>query len=317
VTDLATIPDLGQLANRDLLIMAFAGLKPQTMKLYKGDWRRFLTWAQLNMREFFELEKAEAAVTLNHYLAHLADIGRKPATRARAKQAICSVVDRLYAADALPWTLAKLKIIETPKVRAYKDVEGLAHEAWLKLLSTAESDGSPRGVRDVAILLLLHDSALRRREVSTLRLGDYEAGRARVHVWGKGRDVTERDAVPLSDRCADALDAWLEHRDDSKALLFTPFDDASRKHPEFYDEDVNYAVRYWCRQAEIPEVGPHQLRHAAITQAARRGASPIALQSFARHESFDITKRYIHTAREDARSVAVMLGEETEDDEDC
>ena len=305
------------LVHRDLLEMAFAGLKPQTRKLYAGDWRRFLEWAQLDAKEFFELEKVEAAVTLNHYLTHLADEGKMPATRRRAKQAICSVVDRLYAADALPWTLAKLKILESPKVKAYKNIEKLAHEAWLKLLAAVESDETDRGLRDVAVLLLLHDSGLRRREVATLRLCDYQD--ATVWVWGKGGEKTDRDPVPLNSRCVRAIEVWLEVRravDDSE-LLFTPLGDQLRKHPEFWDEDVNAIVRHWCRQAGITEVGPHQLRHAAITQLARLEVEPASLKRFARHESFDTTMHYIHTADGEVRRVTELLGGPEDEDTDA
>ncbi len=323
MTDLV-IPDLRKLVRRDLVRLAFGGLSPQTTKLYEGDWRRFLEWAQVgDMDAFFALDKLTAADTLNRYLRHLAapdppdfPDGRKPATRARAKQAICSVSGRLYGLEAIPWTLAGLKALEAPKVRYYKDIEGLPREAWLALLSAAESGGPPRNVRDVAVLLLLHDSALRRREVASLKLEDYDGERLRVSIWGKGRDPADRDAVPISPRCAVAINVWIaSHRDPSKKMLFTPLGAINRTHDEFYDEDVNAIVRYWCRKAGVPEVGPHQLRHAAITQAAREGTTPIQLQSFARHESFDITKRYIHTAQDDARHVTEMLGE-IEEDED-
>lgn len=307
MTDEIALPsNLNQLVRRDLLSMAMAGLSPQTLKLYKGDWKRFLTWAQLSAQEFFELEKADAALIVNRYLTHLGQLGRKPATRARAKQAICSIVDRLYAADALPWTLAKLKILETPKVRPYREVEGLPHEDWQKLLSAAESDGSRRGCRDVAILLLLHDSALRRREVATLRLEHYDGRRKRVMVWGKGRDETDRDPVPLSARTHDALQAWLKHRRRIPGALFTSIRDVS----PIDARGVEYVVRYWCRQAGIPEVGPHQLRHAAITRLARRGAAPALLQRFARHQSFDTTMHYIHASDGEIRKLTELLSDD-------
>jgi integrase/recombinase XerC len=307
MTDELALPDvMGQLVRRDLLEMAMAGLSPQTLKLYKGDWKRFLSWAQLDASEFFGLEKADAAVTLNRYLTHLAEKGLMPATRARAKQAICSIIDRLYAADALPWTLAKLKILDTPRVRVYKDVEGLPHEDWQQLLSAAESDGSRRGCRDVAVLLLLHDSALRRREVATLRLEDYDGRKRRVMVWGKGRDITDRDSVPLSARTHEAIQAWIKHRRRMPGALFTGIRDNSP-----IDEDgVAYVVRYWCRAAGISEVGPHQLRHAAITRLARRGAAPALLQRFARHQSFDTTMHYIHGSDGEVRKLTELLSDD-------
>lgn len=38
----------------------------------------------------------------------------------------------------------------------------------------------------------------------------------------------------------------------------------------------------------------HSLRHSAITNAIRRGASPMQVQAMARHASFDTTLGYYH-----------------------
>jgi integrase len=38
----------------------------------------------------------------------------------------------------------------------------------------------------------------------------------------------------------------------------------------------------------------HSLRHSAITSAIRNGATPLQVQSMARHKSFDTTMNYYH-----------------------
>jgi len=38
----------------------------------------------------------------------------------------------------------------------------------------------------------------------------------------------------------------------------------------------------------------HSLRHSAITNAIRNGASPMQVQAMARHSSFDTTLNYVH-----------------------
>lgn len=306
MTDLV-LPGVASLEQRNLLEMAFAGLSPQTAKLYGGDWKRFLVWAQMGgIAEFFELTKGDAAALVNRYIAHLQRIGRKPATRARARQAICVVVARLYTADVAPWGLAGL--VKTPRVRQYQDVEGLAHEAWLTLLQTAQSDGTERGARDVALLLLLHDSALRRREVAGLALEHYDRDKARVGVWQKGTEQDDLTWVPVSQRTMRAIDAWIRCRGTEPGALFT----ALSSDAPITGDGVSYAVRYWCRKAEIPEVGPHQLRHAAITKLSRDGTPAPELQRFARHQSFDTTMVYVHGTDETVRRLTEQLGEDTD-----
>lgn len=301
------LPTDGSLEARDLLVMAFDGLGDATMKLYRGDWERFLEWAQMDAAAFFGQSKVEAAAVVNRYLKSMARREYAPATRARARQAICVIVDRLYAADALPWTLAKL--VKTPKVRSFKETEGMAPEAWRAVLRAARSDGSRRGARDVAIMLLLYDSALRRREVASIQLQDWDARWSRVYVWAKGDEEGDRVPVPVTARTKDAVIAWLKFRGRAPGGLFTGLRDASPINPR----GVEYVVRYWCGKAGVPEVGPHQLRHASITALARKGAPPPLLQRFARHSSFDMTMRYIHSDATEIRELAEQLSEDEDD----
>lgn len=285
---------------RKLRELAFAGIRSETtVKLYAGDWRRFAEYLEVAEADVFDaflaLSKGDAAAALDEYLTHLESEGYAPATRARAKQAICSIVDKLYVAGVSTWTLRGLALIRDPQVSQYTDVEGLEHGAWKALLQAAESDGTSRGVRDAAILLLLHDSALRCREVATLRLRDFDAPKTLVRVWQKGRDVANRVPVRLTRRTLRALNAWCAVRK-PHPQLFHPVALARRVRTdnELRTSDIAYAVRFWCRRAGVKEVGPHQLRHAGITRLAKRGLTLVKLQRFARHADVNTTTHYIH-----------------------
>jgi integrase len=287
-----------------LLEYAFDGLSATTMRLYAGNWRRFLEWSDLTFDGFFALPKADAAQLANGYVTHLARRRRKPATRKLAQQAIVVVSKRLYRADLVPWTLEGL--VTGPRVRSYKNVEGISHEDWRAVLAAARADGTKRGARDVAVLLLLHDSGLRRREVATLDLEHYVKRWRHLWVWSKRMEEGDREKVPLNDRQVEALDAWVEHRGRAPGALFT----ALRSADPIDGDGVAYVVKYWCGVAEVPPVGPHKLRHAAITRLAREGASPDELMDFARHTNFDMTKNYIAAASGAVRDLTEKLGEE-------
>lgn len=60
---------------------------------------------------------------------------------------------------------------------------------------------------------------------------------------------------------------------------------------------VYYIVTRRAAKAGVGrDVGPHDLRHTAITAARVAGASPDALMDFAHHESYDTTRQYIAQA---------------------
>jgi integrase/recombinase XerC len=187
------------------------------------------------------------------------------------------------------------------------NVEGVTHENWLAMLQAVQSDGTARGVRDAAILLLLHDSALRSREVATLRLRDYAREKGIVRVWQKGRDVANRVDVRLSGRTAAALNAWCAIRTPSETL-FHAVGVHRREELTFYPRRVADVVRYWCRRAGFPPVGPHQLRHAAITRLSRLGEPLVDIQRFARHADVNTTTRYIHAGGTEVQRCVDRLG---------
>ena len=312
------LPGGGMEAQQDLIELAFAGISsPLTVRAYRGDWARFLAWAETTMEAFLGSGKASAAMSVNRHLDHLRALGRAPATRARARQAICSVVARLYRADVITWNLAGL--VQAPRVRHYAEIEGITHEHWSAILDAAQTAaaGLPalegaeqvpdrRAVRDVAILLLLHDSALRRREVATLRLCDVDRDRRRISVWGKGMEDGLREPVPINGRQLLAIDAWVSLRGDMDGALFTSIRSAA-------PIDVNgvaYVMRVWCLNAGVDPVGPHQLRHAAITRLARTGVPLVQLQRFARHRSPETTTRYIAQDDGAVRDLTDALGED-------
>jgi integrase len=307
---------------------------PQTRKLYFGDWKRFLEWADLifpdehvsaGVARFFDRRKAEGAQLLHDYLEYLKDEGKAPATRARARQSVASVVHKLYLADLAPWTLSGL--VNTPRVRAYRDTAGVTHEQWKELLAAVQSDGTALGVRDTAILLLLHDAALRRREVAALETGNVDTQRGLVWIWPKGGEVGELVPVPVNARTVDALRAWKRRRPRvAHNALFT-----NGEREPLSPDSIGYVVRSWCRRAGVFRIGkdglpklnedgepvtygPHALRHAAITRLALKGKPPVILQRFARHASFDTTTHYIDNTDGAVRELTDALGDDADDE---
>src|SRR4051812_19012773 len=74
----------------------------------------------------------------------------------------------------------------------------------------AGAQPGPKGLRDVALLRLLHDLGLRRSEAVRLDIEDVDLQRNWIFISGKTR--SQRELVSLPEPTRAALSAWLKAR---------------------------------------------------------------------------------------------------------
>jgi len=306
---------------KDMLGLALGGLSEATIRTYAQQWARFAAWAgeadpEVFVGRFLSLTKAQAAKLVNDHGTDLRAVGASPNTTALALRAIVSMVHRWHLADVAPWTLKGL--VRPPQPRTYKDTAGPSLEAWKRVLTALEgaaATGSPRGVRDLAVALLLRDSGLRRREVATLRLCDARISdpRPSVAVWTKGDEAGDRTTIPLAQRQAEALARWLEVRDKylvreaTDPLFVQPGPMRAGTVVHMTEDDVRYVVRRAAQKAAVQRFSPHKLRHHAITRLAEQGVPVPTLQAFARHRDVNTTMRYVHATQDAVGEVTDQL----------
>src|SRR6185437_5031450 len=111
---------------------------------------------------------------------------------------------------------------------AFRDTAGPGKKGWHKILDRAKLDvleaavkgpiTSARAARNLAILLLLHDRAVRRSELAALDLADFDSSRPAVAVVGKGR--SSKEWLTISTRSSAAVVAWVQVRGDTPGTLF-------------------------------------------------------------------------------------------------
>lgn len=287
---------------RDLLTAALRSLKsPNTRKAYRGHWTRFAEYHGERpgpfVFKFLALAKADAMDMVNDFADHLEDEDKAASTIAAHLNAIISMVHRWHLAEVSPWTLRGL--IKIPQPSSYTDVTGIPPEGVEAMLASVRHLGTAQAYRDLAVLCLLHDSALRRREVVSLDLLHWRPEKRVVFVWGKGQARGVRVPQPVSKRCAAALAAWIEHRGEAPGALFyqVPFD-ADPPVP-ITTSTIRGIVDRTARDAGVEgPVSPHRLRHAGITEFYRRTRDPEATRQFARHARFDITTIYIQAVED-------------------
>ena len=159
----------------------------------------------------------------------------------------------------------------------------------------ASCSGTPVGMRDRAILLLLARLALRAGDVAALRLGDIDWDRAEIRVAGKSR---RRAALPLPQDVGDALHAYVAEArpatNEDRVFLRAMAPVRALAAPS----TVSGVARRALDRAGVRTIagrGSHVFRHSQATNLLRSGADLDVIQALLRHASPSTTAIYAKT----------------------
>src|SRR3954468_2811465 len=163
----------------------------------------------------------------------------------------------------------------------YDDTCGPDRDGFRALLDAAGAQSGPKGLRDVALLRLLHDLGLRRSEAVRLDIEDVDLPGKRISLLSRGHSWKEPVALPEPTQAA--LAAWLEARGSEPGPLFVNFDRAGKGH-RLTGTAVYHIVGRLGAKAGL-SVRPQELRHLAIpTALARTDGDVRAVANFSRHK---------------------------------
>lgn len=158
-------------------------------------------------------------------------------------------------------------------------------------------DDTEAGIRDRAIISLMAYSGIRTVEAHRADLEDLDTRHGRRILWvhGKGRGEGD-EVIVLNEEAERELSRWLAiHPSPRRGPLFVSL--SPRNHGERLSRPaIRALVKRRYREAGI--VGErkttHSLRHSAISQAIRGGATPTQAQAMARHANVNTTLVYFH-----------------------
>lgn len=168
------------------------------------------------------------------------------------------------------------------------DIERLLAEA------TRPVPGQPAAVRErnYAIVLTLALGALRRSELTGLRVGDLDFRRRLLRVLGKGQ---KERVIPLAQRLMSPL--WAQCQGKKAGDRVFPVTPAT----------VYSIVTGLARRVGLEGFAPHQLRHWAATAALERGADVRSVQEFLGHADLRTTAAYLAISGARLRGVVDLL----------
>jgi len=186
------------------------------------------------------------------------------------------------------------------RINATRHKRNALSPAEVKRVLAIHDGQSPLAVRNRCVLYLMAYCGLRTIEIVRADFGDLrsEDDRLVLDVQGKGHKEKD-DLVIIPGPAEDAIREWYTIRKKMNVSDNDPlFCSLSKRNAS--DRLSTLTIRLMVKAAfdQVGVIGAgkttHSLRHSAITQAIKGGASPMQVQAMARHKSYDTTLIYYH-----------------------
>lgn len=290
-----------------LLEIGLASKNPNTVRAYKRGLETFKVF--LNVPS--PLEALGTICSMKHGQAYAAGLEYQTWLHHDQKLSAATVNIRMAALKYFV-NLARVTglinwELEVPalKTESYRETHGPGKDPIQAVANDleAKAPSDPMAARDLAIIRLLYNQALRRGEVGALDLEHFDPKEARLSILGKGR--LDREEITLTERTKAALEGWIRHRKPGPGPLFTNFDPAQKGEGRLTDTSIYRIIKAYGLKR------PHGLRHTGITEALDRTQGDLrAVQKFSRHKDPKIIMRYDDNRKDLAGNVAKLLDED-------
>ena len=212
------------------------------------------------------------------------------------------------------WHLGLMTAEDCQRARSVRNVGGSVLPAGRALtageiealLNVCANDPTPAGARDGALIAVLRAGGLRRAEVCTLALADYNPADDSLTVRGKRN---KQRIVYLIGGAVEALSDWLAYRGSGPGPLFCPVAKGGRviTGQGVTSQAVYNALAKRARESGVKELSPHDLRRTFVGDLLDLGADIATVQRLAGHENIQTTARYDRRGEEAKRRAVAML----------
>jgi len=220
-------------------------------------------------------------IHIAEFLTSLHDRGNTPATVNNRYRALRRALS--FAAEELGLPASPMSLMKPPRLEE-RVIRPLEPEQIEAMINSCKNNW--RGLRDVAILLVLYDIGLRASECRHLTTADL----AGDHIIVRGKGSKER-VVRMGYQARLAVERYLLRRPFNSPALWIGMTGEPLGETGLYQ-----AVKKAGKRAGIPDVHPHQLRHSYATQYLALGGDRYDLQQSLGHTSGEVTKRYVRFA---------------------
>lgn len=290
-----------------LVDLFLSGKSKTTLLAYRADLESFARFLGVNTIDaaadlFLGFGHGMANEVALSYRSNMLESGLAPATCNRRLAAVRSLVKLARVIGRINW------VLEIPAVRseAYRDTRGPGLDGFRAIFATASAQKGDLGIRNKAILRVLWSQGLRRAELVSLDLVDFDQQGKRLSILGKGR--REKKWVELPPQTMAAIEDWIAVRGSHDGPLFTNLDRRTRR-TRLSGAGLYKVIRCLGEQVGI-KTRPHGIRHATISQRIASGMSLPDCQDFSRHSDVKTLLIYNDRLHNAAGRLAAMADAE-------
>ena len=290
----------------DLLASFFGKYGPRTREAYLAGLRDFARHlgapdVPTAARWLLACSHGQANHAALRYQTALKARGLAPATvnlRLTAVRALVALAQRL---GTIPWSIS----LDSLPVERYRETAGPGLPAVRAVLSELAARPGIKARRDLAMIRLMADCALRREEVRSLDFEHLRLDVPEILILGKGRLQRERITLPAP--TAAALLAWLAVRPEVPGCRAVFVNLAPRCEPgRLTGRGIHAVVRAVFARSGV-RTWPHALRHTSITAACDMGLPDRDVQKFSRHKNVNIIGIYNDNREDKQGSIAALV----------
>ena len=256
------------------------------------------------VEKFLSLARTQAVAVVLQYKAGLIEKGLSESTINRRLSALRSLVNYSRKVGLCEWDLQD---VDGEKVKGYRDTSGPTTDQVINMLNIPDRT-TEKGKRDYAILRLLWSNALRRGEIVSCNIKDFDPEAGTLAILGKGRG-TQKELISLKEKTVAALVEWVEVRQGEPGEpLFIALDNKNRGH-RLTGTALYYITWTTAKAAGITKkVSPHRIRHSSITAALEAtGGDVCRVQRLSRHAKVETLIIYNDRRKDDQGDVTDLL----------
>ena len=211
------------------------------------------------------------------------------------------------------WQLGLMTAEDYHRAAAVKTVRGetlpagrsLSSGEIAALMTACVNDPTPAGARDAAVIALLYACGLRRSEVVSLDLADYDPAAGTIRVLGKGHKERLCHIVNGAGR---AVADWIALRGDHAGPLFVAVNKGGRLLKGRLSAQAIYELlTKRGAEAGVAPFSPHDLRRSFVSDLLDAGADIVTVQRMAGHADPATTARYDRRGEEAKAKAAAKL----------
>jgi integrase/recombinase XerD len=261
-------------------------LSPNTLESYARDLGLLAQFAERRDSTVTELQRQD----LEAFVRQLMSSGLAP--RSVARTVAC--VRGFYRFDATEQNRDSSPADDLKPPRAWAALpKFLSLEDVDRLLEQPDT-GTPRGLRDKALIEVLYATGLRVSELIALRAGDLNLDDGYLTCIGKG---DKQRMVPLGHEAADWVRRYMREgrpallrKKNSPWLFANARDGGQLSRVGFWKVLKQYGLKAGISR----DLSPHVLRHSFATHLLERGADLRMIQMMLGHADLSTTQIYTH-----------------------